>query len=83
MTRNFPGGAPSTGVGRQSGDDPTARGADRADSDLDARQALEGREDDDLGAATEREAWIRGARSTPSAADVRSDDMGAPNGEPR
>lgn len=83
MTRDFSGGAPSTGVGRQGDDDPATHGADRADSPLDARQAVEGREDDDLGAGTEAESWILGARSTPSAADVRSDDRGVPNGEPR
>lgn len=83
MTREFPGGAPSTGVGLQSGTDPAARGADRVDSKLDARQAVEGREDDDLAAGTEAELDIRGARSTPSAADVRSDDHGVANGEPR
>jgi len=83
MSRNFPGGAPSTGIGRQSGDDPTARGADRADSRLDARQGVEGREDDDLAAGSAEERDVRGARSTPSSADVRSDDQGVPNGEPR
>ena len=83
MTREFPGGAPSTGVGRQSGDDPGARGADRIDSALDARQAVEGRDEDDLSAGSERELEVRGARSTPSAADVRSDDRGVENGAPR
>jgi hypothetical protein len=83
MSRHFPGGAPSTGVGRQSGADPSARGADRVDSKLASRQAIEGREDDDLAAGSAEELDIRGARSTPSSADVRSDDQGVPNGEPR
>ncbi|GAB6194873.1 hypothetical protein [Lysobacter xanthus] len=82
MAREFPGGAPASGIGRQGDLDPSTRGADRADSDLGARQAIEGREEDDLAAGSEAEAWLRGARSTPSSADVRSDDMGAPNGEP-
>ena len=83
MSRHFPGGAPSTGVGRQSSNDPATRGADRIDSKLDARQAIEGREEDDLAAGSAEELDIRGARSTQSAADVRSDDRGVPNGEPR
>ena len=85
MSREFPGGAPATGVGRQTGSalDAVAPGADRADSPLDARQAVEGRDVDDLSAGSEAEMRLRQARSTPSAADVRSDDRGVPNGEPR
>jgi hypothetical protein len=85
MSREFPGGAPATGVGRQSGSalDATTRGADRADAPLDARQAIEGRDADDLAAGSEAEMLARKARSTPSPADVRSDDQGVPNGEPR
>ena len=83
MARNFPGGAPASGIGRQSGDDPTARGGDRVDTQIDDRQGIEGRDDDDLAAGSEAEAWRQGARSTPSAADVRSDDRGVENGEPR
>ena len=82
MARNFPGGAPVSGIEGQGDLDPSSRGADRVDSTLGSRQAVEGREDDDLGAGSEGEMWTQGARSTPSAADVRSDDMGAPNDEP-
>lgn len=84
MARDFPGGAPSTGVGRQSGSslDAAAPGADRIDSPLDTRQAIEGRADDDLAAGSEAEMLARKARSTPSPADVRSDDRGVPDGEP-
>jgi hypothetical protein len=84
MSREFPGGAPASGVGRQSDSalDAASRGADRADSPLDARQSIEGRDDDDLSAGTEAEMLARKARSTPSPADVRSDDRGVPNGEP-
>lgn len=82
MARHFPGGAPVSGVGRQGDADPTARGADRIDTELDDRQAIEGR-DDDLAAASENEAWRQAARGTPSSADVRSDDHGVANGEPR
>ncbi|WP_460831680.1 hypothetical protein [Lysobacter humi (ex Lee et al. 2017)] len=57
-------------------------GASRQDTPVATRQAVEGRENDDLAAASEQEAFIRGARSTPPMGDVRSDDMGAPNGEP-
>lgn len=83
MARNFPGGAPVSGIEGQAGFDPASCGADRVDSKLGSRQAIEGREDDDLGAASEAEMWREAARSTPSSADVRSDDMGAPNDEPR
>jgi len=79
MSRNVAGGAPSSGVRRPSAGDPTAC---RVDSRLDARQAVEGREDDDLAAGSAEELDIPGARSTPSSADVRSDDHGVPNGEP-
>ncbi|AXK72868.1 hypothetical protein DWG18_11640 [Lysobacter sp. TY2-98] len=83
MAGNLSGGVPRSGIGRQGDADPTARGADRIDTELDDRQAIEGRDDDDLSAATEAEAWRRAARSTPSSADVRSDDRGVPDGEPR
>jgi hypothetical protein len=84
MSREFPGGAPATGVGRQNGStlDAAIRGADRADAPLDARQAVEDRDADDLGAGSEAEMLARQARSAPSPADVRSDDQGVPNGEP-
>ena len=82
MARNFPDGAPVSGIEGQGDLDPATRGADRVDSRIADRQALEGREDDDLAAGSEGEAWLEGARSTPPAADVRSDDQGTPNGEP-
>lgn len=76
----------SSGVGSRSGD-PTpggsTLGAFQHDTPVGTRQALEGREEDDLAAASEDEAFRRAARSTPPMGDVRSDDRGVPNGEPR
>ncbi|GAB1596799.1 hypothetical protein [Lysobacter claricitrinus] len=83
MADDISGGAPASGVGRQNDGDPTARGADRITTSIDDRQAIEGRDDDDLAAASEREAVRQAARSTPSSADVRSDDRGLPDDEPR
>lgn len=82
MARNFPGGAPTSRIEGQGDLDPSSRGGQRADSRIGTRQAIEGDEDDDLGAGSEGEMWTQGARSTPSAADVRSDALGAPNDEP-
>jgi hypothetical protein len=77
-----------SGVGAQ-GDDPrpggSTSGAARHDSRLADREAIEGREDDTLGAATEEEMLRAGARSTPPMGDVRSDagaGAGPGNGEP-
>lgn len=58
-------------------------GASRQDTPVSTRQAVDGREDDDLAADSEAEAVRRAARSTPPMGDVRSDDRGVPNGEPR
>lgn len=69
------GGDPAAGGG--------SLGASRQDTPVATRQAVEGREGDDLAAASEEEAFRRAARSTPPMGDVRSDDRGVPNGEPR
>jgi hypothetical protein len=77
-----------SGIG-QRGDDPSPggsnAGAERHDSRIGDRQAVEGREADDLGAASEDRMLREGARSTPPMGDVRSDagaGAGPGNGEP-
>lgn len=69
------GGDPAPGGSRP--------GASRQDMPVATRQAVDGRDEDALAAAGEAEALRRGARSTPPMGDVRSDDRGVPNGEPR
>lgn len=85
-TRSSPTGDTRSGLGRQS-NDPRPGGATAGalspDSNLDSRQALQGNEDDDLGAASEDEMLRRQTRSTPSMADVRSDTLHEGEGEPR
>lgn len=82
------GSAGTSGIGRQ-GSDPrpggSTSGAARHDSDVDDRQAIEGTEDDDLGAASEDGMLREAARSTPPMGDLRSDagaGAGVQNGEP-
>lgn len=82
------GGAGTSGIGRQR-DDPRPGGstsaAARHDSHIGDRQAIEGTEEDDLGAATESDMLSEGARSTPPMGDLRSDagaGAGPQNGEP-
>lgn len=84
-TRSSPTGDTRSGVGRQSSDPRpggSTAGALSPDRHLD-RQALQGSEDDDSGAASEDEMRRRQARSTPSMADVRSDTLHTNEGEPR
>ncbi|CAA9325943.1 MAG: hypothetical protein AVDCRST_MAG71-1490 [uncultured Lysobacter sp.] len=84
-TRKDPNGDTRSGVGQQ-GDDVRASGTEggtRApDNTLRAQQALEGTEDDDLGAGTEEEMLLRASRATPPMRDVRSDVSSAATGEP-
>ena len=84
-TRNSPDGGTRSGVGRQ-GDDVRASGTEGGthapDNTLAAQQALEGTEDDDLGAGTEAEMQVRAARATPPMRDVRSDASNRASGEP-
>lgn len=85
-TRSSPSGDTRSGVGRQS-DDPrpggSTAGALSPDSNLDSRQALQGTEDNELGARSEQEMFARKARSTPPMHDVRSDATNQATGEPR
>lgn len=81
-------GSPESGVGRQNNDPRpggSTSGATTHDSPVGSRQAIEGTEEDDLGAATEAGMCEEGARSTPPMGDVRSDAGAAAdqNGEPR
>ena len=81
-------GAGTSGIGMQSGDPRpggSTAGAERPDSKVGTRQAIEGKEEDDLSAASEEGAFLTGARSTPPMGDVRSDAIpGAhDSGEPR
>ena len=82
------GGAGTSGIGGQSGDPRpggSTAGAARRDSKVGTRQAIEGKEDDDLSATSEEGAFLTGSRSTPPMGDVRSDaNPGAhDSGEPR
>lgn len=82
-TRSSPTGDTRSGIGRQS-DDPRPGGSSAGvapDSNLDSIQAIAGSEEDDLGAATEEEAFARKARSTPPMNDVRSDETMRASGQ--
>ena len=75
-TRSSPNGDTRSGVGRQSSD-PRPGGSSAgisSDANLDSIQAIDGTDEDDLGAASEEDMLIRKARSTPSMNDVRSDE---------
>lgn len=84
-TRSSPSGDTRSGVGRQ-GDDARPGGSDGGthapDNTLGAQQALEGTEEDDLGAGSEEEMLLRASRATPPMRDVRSDVSSSSNGEP-
>jgi hypothetical protein len=85
-TRSSPSGDTRSGLGRQN-DDPrsggSTAGALAPDSNLDSRQAVQGTEEDALGAQSEDERFVRKARSTPPMHDVRSDVTNQATGEPR
>jgi hypothetical protein len=85
-TRSSPSGDTRSGLGRQSNDPRpggSTAGALSPDSNLDSRQAVQGTDEDDLGAASEDEMLRRKARSTPPMNDVRSDVTNQATGEPR